>query len=112
MWPLAASPEYFLLLSSPWQNWPRFPTARSSHADSYIVVIHYYNDVLLSGLCAPRDSRRRHRVRLGGSTNWREFEVTLFRSCEALRHQLIDVIGKLGLTPASSIRRMRRVAGT
>jgi hypothetical protein len=42
---MAESPEYFLLLSPPWQNWPPFPTARRSRADSYIAVIHHYIDV-------------------------------------------------------------------
>jgi hypothetical protein len=45
---MAEPPENFLLLVPPWQNWPSFPTARSSHADSYIAVIHYYIDELLS----------------------------------------------------------------
>jgi hypothetical protein len=43
---LRKSPEYFLLLPSPWQNLPWFPTARSSHADSYIAVVHYYINAL------------------------------------------------------------------
>jgi hypothetical protein len=45
---MASVSEYFLMLPLAWQNSPRFPTARSGHADSYIAVIHYYNDVLLS----------------------------------------------------------------
>ena len=47
------SPEYFLLLPSPWQNLPWFPTVRGSPADSYIAVIHYYINAL-----SPADFRR------------------------------------------------------
>jgi hypothetical protein len=42
---IVKSPGSFFLLPPPWQNLFAFPTARNSHADSYIAVIHYYINV-------------------------------------------------------------------
>jgi hypothetical protein len=80
--------------TAPWQNSQSFPTARDSHADSDIDVIHYYNNVLLLPVFCG-------------------YAMPVNRSPEtSLRHQLISVTGKFGLTPASSVRTMPGVAGT
>src|SRR4030088_729499 len=49
---MAESPGDFFLLSPPWQNWRRFPIARSNEDDSYIDIIHYYTIVAAARLLA------------------------------------------------------------